>query len=78
MFKVSTILEDDLVELVSGGANRLVNVSLSNSATSSFGSTFVELIVEEEASAVSDGSRVAAEMGVDTALGDLKYSSNIG
>ncbi|GJR53888.1 putative reverse transcriptase domain-containing protein [Tanacetum coccineum] len=34
--------------------------------------------VKEDAPAISDESRVAAEMGVDTALGDLKYSSNIG
>ncbi|GJY37814.1 hypothetical protein Tco_0424178, partial [Tanacetum coccineum] len=100
MFEVSKILEDDSTELVSRGANGLVNVSLSNTATSLFVSTFVELIsefvasmfgevlregsslsmevVEEEASVVSDGSRFAAEMGVDTTLGDLKYSSNIG
>ncbi|GKD43995.1 hypothetical protein Tco_1268640 [Tanacetum coccineum] len=100
MFEVSTILEDDSFELVSGGANEFVNVSLSNSATSSCGSTFVELIDEDEVSlfgevlgegaflsieeeeedapAVSGGSRVAAEMGVDTTLRDLKYSSNIG
>nr|GEX51483.1 hypothetical protein [Tanacetum cinerariifolium] len=46
MFEVSTFLEDDSAELVSGGANGLVNVSLSNSATSLFGSTFVKLIGE--------------------------------
>ncbi|GKC85064.1 hypothetical protein Tco_1140781 [Tanacetum coccineum] len=100
MFEVLTILKDDSAELVSGGANGLAKVSLSNSATSSFGSTFVELIYgdevsffgeilgegaslsikveEEDALAISDGSRVAAEMGVDTTLVDLKYSSNIG
>nr|GEY65932.1 hypothetical protein [Tanacetum cinerariifolium] len=44
--KMSTILEDDSVELVSGGANGFVNVALSNSATSSWGSTLVELISE--------------------------------
>ncbi|GJT81692.1 hypothetical protein Tco_1056034 [Tanacetum coccineum] len=44
MFEVSTILEDDSAELVFGGANGLVKVSLSNSAASSFGSTFVEMI----------------------------------
>ncbi|GJV29067.1 hypothetical protein Tco_1385515 [Tanacetum coccineum] len=47
---VSTILEDDSAELVSGGENGLVNVSLSNTATSSFVSTFVELIGEFVAS----------------------------
>ncbi|GJY68988.1 hypothetical protein Tco_0471970 [Tanacetum coccineum] len=99
MFEVSTILDDDSAELVSGGANRLVNMSLSNTATSSFVSTFVELIggdkvlfgeiLREEASlsieleeedppTVFGGSRVAAEMGVDITLGDLKYSSNMG
>ncbi|GKD77614.1 hypothetical protein Tco_1340235 [Tanacetum coccineum] len=66
MFEVSTILEDDLVELVSGGANGLRGRSLSIEEE------------EEEAPTVSGGSRVAAEMGVDTALGGLKYSWNIG
>ncbi|GJY78945.1 hypothetical protein Tco_0484746, partial [Tanacetum coccineum] len=48
MFEVSTILEDDSAELVSGGANGFVNVSLSNSETSSLcgSSTFVKLIGE--------------------------------
>ncbi|GKD35428.1 hypothetical protein Tco_1250937 [Tanacetum coccineum] len=63
MFEVSKILEDDSTELVSGEANRL-GASLS-----------MEVEEEEDASAVSDESRVAAEMGVDTTLGDLKYSS---
>ncbi|GJT51695.1 hypothetical protein Tco_0977852 [Tanacetum coccineum] len=44
MFEVSIILEDDSAELMSRGANGLVNVSLSNTVTSSFVSTFVELI----------------------------------
>ncbi|GKE63350.1 hypothetical protein Tco_1513717, partial [Tanacetum coccineum] len=44
MFEASTILEDDSAELVSGGANGLVNLSQSNSATSSIVSTFIELI----------------------------------
>ncbi|GJU66410.1 retrovirus-related pol polyprotein from transposon TNT 1-94 [Tanacetum coccineum] len=35
-------------------------------------------VEEEEALAVSGGGRVAAEMGVDTTHGGLKYSSNIG
>ncbi|GJU53234.1 hypothetical protein Tco_1226948 [Tanacetum coccineum] len=43
MFEVSIILKDDSSELVFRGANGLVNVSLSNSETSSFVSTFVEL-----------------------------------
>ncbi|GKC25262.1 hypothetical protein Tco_1027412 [Tanacetum coccineum] len=43
MFEVSTILDDDSAELVSEGANGLVNVSLSNIVTSSFVSTFLEL-----------------------------------
>nr|GEZ91329.1 hypothetical protein [Tanacetum cinerariifolium] len=86
MFEVSTILEDDLAELVFRGANRFVNVPLLNFITSSLcGSlTFVELIsedvvslfgkvlgdgaslsmeVEEDAPAVSNGSRVVAEIG---------------
>ncbi|GJT43386.1 hypothetical protein Tco_0952101 [Tanacetum coccineum] len=102
MFEVSIILEDDSAELVFRGANGLVKVSLSNSTTSSFRSTFVELIreivasmfgeelgegsslsieveeEEEDASTVSGGGRVTAKIGVDTSLGDLKYSSNIG
>ncbi|GJY08017.1 hypothetical protein Tco_0375071 [Tanacetum coccineum] len=100
MFEVSTILEDNSAKLVSGGANGWVNVSLSNTVTSSFVSTFIELcgrdkvslfgevlgegsslsmeVEEEDASAVSGGGRVAAEIRVDTALGNLKYSSNIG
>ncbi|GKC75374.1 hypothetical protein Tco_1126148 [Tanacetum coccineum] len=101
MFEVSIIREDESAELVSRGANGLVNISLSNTVTSLFGSTFVELSGgdevsmfgeilgdgaslsrevedEEDAPAVSDGSRVAAEIGVDTALGDFKYSSNMG
>ncbi|GKD37011.1 hypothetical protein Tco_1257218, partial [Tanacetum coccineum] len=48
MFEVSTIFDDDSAELVSGGANGLVNVSLSNIATSSFVSTFIELIRIDE------------------------------
>ncbi|GJU76575.1 hypothetical protein Tco_1273645 [Tanacetum coccineum] len=100
MFEVSTILDDDSAELVSKGANRLVNVLLSNIATSLFVSAFVELsgefialmfgevlgegaslsieVEEEEAPAVSGGGRVVAEMGLDAALGFLKYSLNIG
>ncbi|GJR80915.1 hypothetical protein Tco_0151700 [Tanacetum coccineum] len=50
MFEVSTILKDDSVELVSGGANGFVNISLSNSTTSSCSSTSVELIREIVAS----------------------------
>ncbi|GJX24838.1 hypothetical protein Tco_0231134 [Tanacetum coccineum] len=94
MFKVSTILEDDSAELVFGGANGFVNVSLSNSTTCAFRSTFEELIgefvasmfgevlgegaslsieVEEEALAISGGSRFAVKMGVDIALGGLKF-----
>ncbi|GJZ74463.1 hypothetical protein Tco_0638609 [Tanacetum coccineum] len=90
MFKVSTILEDDSAELVFGGANGFVNVSLSNSATCSFRSTFEELIgefvalmfgevlgegaslsievEEEEALAISGGSRFVVKMEVDIAL----------
>ncbi|GJW81660.1 hypothetical protein Tco_0145635 [Tanacetum coccineum] len=102
MFEVSTILEDDSAELMSGGANGFVNVSLSNSATSSLcgSSTFVKLIgefvasyfgevlgegaslsteiKEEDTSVVSGRGIVAAEVGVDTSLGVLKYLSNIG
>ncbi|GJS68309.1 hypothetical protein Tco_0682874 [Tanacetum coccineum] len=89
MFEVSIILKEYSAELVYGGANGFVKVSLSNTATSSLYVclTFVELIgedvvslfgevlrggaslsmeVEEDAPGVSDGSRVAAKMGVDT------------
>ncbi|GJT18415.1 hypothetical protein Tco_0877121 [Tanacetum coccineum] len=66
MFEVSIILKDDSAKLVSGGANGL-GAYLS-----------IELDEEEDTPAVFDGSRVVAEMGVDTALGFLKYSSNIG
>ncbi|GKB90230.1 hypothetical protein Tco_0962502 [Tanacetum coccineum] len=71
MFEVSTILEDDSAELVSGGANRFFSEVLGEG---------VSLPIEEEkdALAVSGGSRVVVEIGVDTTLGDLKYSSNIG
>ncbi|GKF00778.1 hypothetical protein Tco_0027701, partial [Tanacetum coccineum] len=46
MFKVSIILDDDSTELVSGGANGFVKMSLSNFASSSSfeSSTLVELI----------------------------------
>ncbi|GJZ99886.1 hypothetical protein Tco_0672437 [Tanacetum coccineum] len=44
MFYVLIICKDDSAELVFGGANGLVNVSLSNITTYVFGSTFVELI----------------------------------
>ncbi|GKA35523.1 hypothetical protein Tco_0722014 [Tanacetum coccineum] len=46
MFEVSTILEDNSAELVFGGGNGFVNVSLLNSAASTFCSTFLELIGE--------------------------------
>nr|GEU33706.1 hypothetical protein [Tanacetum cinerariifolium] len=72
MFEVSTILDDDSAELVARGANGFVKVSLLNSGVS------LSMVVEEEAPAVSGGSRVAAEIVVDTTLGGLKYSSNIG
>ncbi|GKF79969.1 hypothetical protein Tco_0235537, partial [Tanacetum coccineum] len=35
-------------------------------------------VEEEDAPAVFGGGRVVAEMGLDAALGFLKYSSNIG
>ncbi|GJX28194.1 hypothetical protein Tco_0236273 [Tanacetum coccineum] len=63
MFEVSTILDDDSAELVSGGENGFVKVSLSNFASSSS--------FEEEALAVSAGGRVVAEMDVDTTLRGL-------
>nr|GFA94474.1 hypothetical protein [Tanacetum cinerariifolium] len=67
MFQVSTILEDDSVELVSGGANGFVNVALSNSATSSCGSTLVELISEFVALMVGEvlGEEASLPMDVE-------------
>ncbi|GJS30562.1 hypothetical protein Tco_0491182 [Tanacetum coccineum] len=69
MFEVSTILEDDLAELVSGGANGFVNVSLSNFLTSSFCSTFVELIGEFVASmfdeVLGEGASLSMEVKED-------------
>ncbi|GJW54427.1 hypothetical protein Tco_0098512 [Tanacetum coccineum] len=66
MFEVLKILEDDSTELVSRGANGLVNVSLSNTATSLFVSTFVELISEFVASmfgeVLREGSYVSIEV----------------
>ncbi|GJR35722.1 hypothetical protein Tco_1211406 [Tanacetum coccineum] len=98
MFELSTILEDDSAELVSGGANGFVKVSLSNSTTSSFHSTFVELIgefvasmfgevlgeevslsievEEEEALAVSGGSRFAAKIGGLTDIDAAWFSTS--
>ncbi|GJU00657.1 hypothetical protein Tco_1110995 [Tanacetum coccineum] len=66
MFEVLTILDDDSAELVSGGANGL-GASLS-----------IEIEEEEDAPDDSGGGRVAAEIGLDAALGFLNYSSNIG
>ncbi|GJW82602.1 hypothetical protein Tco_0146577 [Tanacetum coccineum] len=77
MSDVSTILKDDSAKLVSGGANRFVNVSLSNSASSTWRWSILTMEVEEEAPAVSGGGRIAAKIVVDTTLGGLKYSSNI-
>ncbi|GKE18306.1 hypothetical protein Tco_1425883 [Tanacetum coccineum] len=66
MFEVSTIYEDDSAELVFRGANGLVKVSLSNSTTSSFRSTFVELIREIVASmfgeVLGEGSSLSIEV----------------
>ncbi|GJU91900.1 hypothetical protein Tco_1304323 [Tanacetum coccineum] len=73
MFEVSTILEDDSVELVSEEANGLVKVSLTWR-----GSLFAYRSRRRRLPTVSGGGRVAAEMGLDAALGFLKYSSNIG
>ncbi|GKD07511.1 hypothetical protein Tco_1187196 [Tanacetum coccineum] len=89
MFEVSIILNDDSAELVTGGVNGFVKVSLSNFAySSSFGSsTFIEriregiislfgevlgkgaslsMVVDEDAPAISGGSRVAVEIAIDT------------
>nr|GEX19467.1 hypothetical protein [Tanacetum cinerariifolium] len=68
MFKVFTILKEDLVELVSGLANGFINISLSNSATSSLcsSSTFVELTGEFVAlmfgEVLEDGASLSTEV----------------
>ncbi|GKB82427.1 hypothetical protein Tco_0949322 [Tanacetum coccineum] len=80
MFEVSTILEDDSTKLVSGGANGLVNVSLSNTATSSFGSTFVELIGGDEVSLFGEilieGASLSMEVEEEDAL-VVSYGSRV-
>nr|GFA72332.1 integrase, catalytic region, zinc finger, CCHC-type, peptidase aspartic, catalytic [Tanacetum cinerariifolium] len=72
MFKLSTILEDDSTELVSTGANGLVNVSLLNSITFSFSSTFVELSCEFVASIfgelLREGESLSMEVEKEEAL----------
>ncbi|GJX86403.1 hypothetical protein Tco_0337177 [Tanacetum coccineum] len=77
MFEVSIILDDDSDKLVSGGANGFFVASMFGEVLREGESLSME-VEEEEAPAVSGGSRVAAKIGVDTALGGLKYSSNIG
>ncbi|GKC09319.1 hypothetical protein Tco_1000929 [Tanacetum coccineum] len=66
---MSTILKYDSAELVSGGANGLVKVSLSNSATSSFVSIFVELSGEFVASlfgeVIAEGASLSIEVEED-------------
>ncbi|GKC91782.1 hypothetical protein Tco_1152431 [Tanacetum coccineum] len=64
MYEVSTILDDDSVELVSRGANGLVNVSLSNITTSSFGSTFIELSGEFVALMFDEVLREGASLSI--------------
>ncbi|GJS61764.1 hypothetical protein Tco_0656548 [Tanacetum coccineum] len=65
MFEVSIILEDDLAELVSGGANGFVNVSLSNSTTYLCVSTFVELIGEFVASMFGEVLREGSSLSME-------------
>ncbi|GJR91188.1 hypothetical protein Tco_0215199 [Tanacetum coccineum] len=65
MFEVSTILEDDSAEMVFGEANRLVNVSLSNTTTSLFVSTFVELIGEFVALMFGEVLREGASLSME-------------
>ncbi|GJW35257.1 hypothetical protein Tco_0058177 [Tanacetum coccineum] len=64
MFEVSTILDDDSAELVSGGVNGLVNVLLSNIETSSFVSTFVELSGEFVASMFGEVLEEGASLSI--------------
>ncbi|GKD26102.1 hypothetical protein Tco_1232316 [Tanacetum coccineum] len=65
MFEVSIILDDDSAKQVSRGANGLVKVSLSNSATSSIGSTFVELIGEFVASLFGEVLGEGASLSIE-------------
>nr|GFD01930.1 hypothetical protein [Tanacetum cinerariifolium] len=52
-------------ELVAGGENRLVNVSLSNTTTSSFGLKFVQLIGVDEVSLFGEILRVGASLSME-------------
>ncbi|GJQ96791.1 hypothetical protein Tco_0007930 [Tanacetum coccineum] len=65
MFEVSLILEDDSTELVFGGANGLVKVSLSNTTTSLFCSTFVELIGRDKVSLFSEILGEGASLSIE-------------
>ncbi|GKE79115.1 hypothetical protein Tco_1545235, partial [Tanacetum coccineum] len=60
-----------LVELIGGDVVSLFGEVLGYGAS-------LSMEVEEGVPDVSGGSKVAVEMGVDTTLGGLKYSSNIG
>ncbi|GKD28955.1 hypothetical protein Tco_1239733 [Tanacetum coccineum] len=76
MFEVSTSLKDDSSELVL--SDEFV-ASLFGEVLGEGASLSIEVEEEEEdALAVSGRGRVAAEMGLDAALGFLKYSRNIG
>ncbi|GJS30796.1 hypothetical protein Tco_0491416 [Tanacetum coccineum] len=65
MFEVSTIREDESVELVSEGENGLVNVSLSNITTSVFGLTFIELSGEFVVSMFGEVLREGASLSIE-------------
>nr|GEU99335.1 hypothetical protein [Tanacetum cinerariifolium] len=65
MFEVSTILEDDSAELVSGGANGLIFVLMFGEVLGEGASLSIEVEEEEDASAVSGRGKVAAEVGLD-------------
>ncbi|GJW71533.1 hypothetical protein Tco_0128450 [Tanacetum coccineum] len=59
------------VELIRGDVESLFGEVLGEGSSRS-------MVVEEDALAVSGGGRVAMEIVIDTTLGGLKYSSNIG
>ncbi|GJW51223.1 hypothetical protein Tco_0092574, partial [Tanacetum coccineum] len=67
MFEVSIILDDDSAELVMGGANGFIKVSLSNTTTSSLcGSlTLLELIGEFVVSLFGEILREGASLSIE-------------
>ncbi|GKE44828.1 hypothetical protein Tco_1472112 [Tanacetum coccineum] len=70
MVEVSTILDDD--------SSELIVASMFGEVLGEGASLSIEVEEEEDAPDVSGGGRVAVEIGLDAALGFLKYSLNIG